>query len=472
MALYLAVTRETGTDSPGLAYPEADAVEPGHNGGGVVPYVNIIWSRMIPRHVIAWSVCASILLSGCTSTLFNVPQGTLDEGAYTSIYPWYAEFCAVSEISKKPGFGAEIVPGGPGGHSVLYLNGVCRDKSAGYPVVMLCGTGGPPGDGEGVGLSVNEHYSNANWIATDGRDFLMHGDLHPGEPLTRESYLRTQAKAEAMGILDGVVFHSWVFDSQPAGMSRIDFMYDMSVASDYAINLGRDRYCARVPLDRAKMARIVEYLNAENAPYRSGQKVFNWSVVQNNCAHLAHNALAHAGLWSEWGTDRPLLISAFDFPVPKNEFVNLMRRTNDMPIGDLAALYDDKSARAAILQQDWIPTGPGGLAEAERAVPQNDVYDTNLRLIFYDEPIFGHYQERFDRIFSEPRYTDLRANLNHFAALYSTILSQPFPSETGMSANANARRAFYLKYRDTIVREKAKLDAALGVLWVAPGQRS
>ena len=37
-------------------------------------------------------------------------------------------------------------------------------------------------------------------------------------------------------------------------------------------------------------------------------------------------------MWSEWPTHRPLLISAFDFPVPKNEFVNLMRRTNDLPI--------------------------------------------------------------------------------------------------------------------------------------------
>ena len=425
---------------------------------------------MIPRRVIAWAVCASIWLSGCTSTLFNVPEGTTDEATYSAVYPWYAEFCALSEIDKKPGFGAEIVPGGPGGHSVLYLNGVCRVKDAGYPVVALCGIGDPKPD-QGVGLSVNDHYRNANWIATEGRDFVFHGDLAPGETLTRASYLRTQAKARAKGILDGIVFHSRFFDDQPASMSKIDFMYDMSVATDYAVGFGRDRYCARVPLNRAKMAAAVKYLNAVNAPYRSGQEVFNWNVLQNNCTHLAHNVLAMAGLWSEWPTDRSLLISAFDFPVPKNEFVNLMRRTNDMPITNPGALYDDAAARATILAEGWIPTRPGGLAEAERAIQRNDVYNTRLRLIFYDEPIFGHYQERFDAIFKDPRYTDLRTNLNHFSTLYTTILAGQ-PQETASFANKGGRTAFDLDYYRAIAAEKVKLDEALRLLSPAPGQRS
>jgi hypothetical protein len=415
---------------------------------------------MMARGLIVWLLCATMLLGGCASTLFAVPQGTLDEAQYDSLYPWYAEFCAVSEISKKPGFGAEIVPGGPGGHSILYLNGVCREKDAHYPVVALCGDGDPK-PGQGVGLSVNEHYANANWIATDGRDFVMHGDLAPGEKLTKAAYLRTQAKAEEMGILDGVVFHQEVFDTQPATMSKTDFMYDMSIATDYGVNLGRDRYCARVPLNREKMARVVTYLNAINEPYRTGRVVFNWNVLENNCTHLAHNALAVAGVWPAWKTNRPLLIAAFDFPVPKNEFVNLMRRANDLPIADPDALYDDPSARAAILNHDWIPTGPGGLAEAERAVQPNEVYNTNLRLIFYDEPVFGHYQQHFEQIFHEPRYTDLRANLNHFDALYRAILARPKPA-------APDRAAFYARYYQAIAAEQHRLAAAQA----GPGRRS
>ncbi len=57
-------------------------------------------------------------------------------------------------------------------------------------------------------------------------------------------------------------------------------MYDMSIATDYAVGLGRDRYCARVPLDRTKMAAVVGYLNQVNAPYRSGLKVFHWNVLE------------------------------------------------------------------------------------------------------------------------------------------------------------------------------------------------
>jgi hypothetical protein len=423
---------------------------------------------MISRRALAWVLCTAIWLTGCANSYFNVPADTLDEATYTSIYPWYAEFCALSEIDKKPGFGAQIIPGGPGGHSILYLNGVCRVKDAGYPVVTLCGNGGNPRPGEGVGLSVNDHYQNANWIATQGRDFVFRGDLAPGEGLTRKNYLQTQAKAQAMGILDGVEFHREVFDDQPADMAKTDFMYDMSIATDYAVGFARDRYCARVPLDRTKMAAIVDYLNRVNAPYRSGQKVFEWNVLENNCTHLAHNVLAVAGIWSEWPTGRPLLISAFDFPVPKNEFVNLMRRTNDLPITDRNALYDDTAARATILNWHYIPTQPGGLAEAARAIQPNEVYNTHLRLIFYDEPTFGHYQRRFDNIFRDPRYTDLRANLRHFSAMYATILATRPPEQDAVGHRA----AFYNAYYGVIENASEKLDEALRVLSGVPGQRS
>ena len=260
----------------------------------------------------------------------------------------------------------DLDSGGPGGHSVFYLNGVCRVRDAGYPVLALCDD--PPDRlaGRGVGISVNAHYKNANWVATEGRDFFYHGALAPGEGLDRASYDRTQAMAKDKGILDGIVFNQETLQAKPAGMSERDFMYEVSVATDYAIDLARDRYCARVPLGQKKMATIVQWLNALNAPYRAGQRDFHWQVLTNNCAYLAHNALARVGVWADWPTDRPLLIAAFSFPVPKNEFVNLMRRTNDMPIADPDQLYDDDVAHATLVREGWIATGPGALAEATR----------------------------------------------------------------------------------------------------------
>ena len=390
------------------------------------------------------------LLQACTNTEFSVQRGASDERLYEAIFPYYAEFCAVSEFDKLPGFGIELSSGGPGGHSVLYLNGVCRVRDAGYPVVTLCND---PHVGDGVGISVNAHYSNANWTATEGRDFFFHGDLEPGEALTPASYARTQARAKAMGILDGVVFHKEVFDDKPAGMSKRDYMYETSVATDYAINFGRDRYCARVPLDRMRMGEVVEKLNAANARYRSGVVPFQWSVLRDNCAHLTHNVLSAVGLWREWPIDRPLLIAAFDFPVPKNEFVNLMRRTNDLPIQDPAAIEDNDVLREALLTKDWLPTRPGGLAEAEPAIQKNELYGTKLRLIFYDEPVFGHYQEWFEQIFSEPRYTDLNANFAYFAAVYDRILATRPAVLTGPQA------AFDRLYYGHIAAERDALNA-------------
>jgi hypothetical protein len=397
---------------------------------------------------------AGIGLTGCVHAYYDAPRTTLDESVYAAIYPYFAEYCAVSEFDKKKGLGVDIEGGGPGGHSVFYLNGACRVRDAGYPELALCDDTPDGMTGKGVGLSVNNHYKNANWTATEGRDFFYHGALARGEAVTLDSYARTQARAKAMGILDGVVFHREAFENKPANMSERDFMYEVSIATDYAIDLARDRFCARVPLDRGKMDIIVHYLNALNEPYRTGRKEFHWHVLTNNCAYLAHNALAAVGVWSEWPTDRPLLVAAFDFPVPKNEFVNLMRRTNDMPIADPDDLYSDETARSTLLQQGWIATQPGALAEARRVVEPNQVYNTHLRLIFYDEAIFGRYQRRFDSIFSEPRYTDLASNLSYFSALYTAILAEPrAPGMTG------PRAAFYQRYYAAIADAKAKVDA-------------
>ncbi|MBV8653817.1 MAG: hypothetical protein JO255_20325, partial [Alphaproteobacteria bacterium] len=355
----------------------------------------------------------------------GIAEAAGDEALYAALHPYYVEYCAVSQIQKKPGFGVEI-SGGPGGHSVLYLNGACRDKAAHYPTVKIC-PDGPSVGKQGVGLSVNGHFKNANWVVTEGRDFFFHGNLKPRDHLTREAYKRTQATAEKMGILDGVVFNADVFDDMPHGMSRRDYMYEVSVATDYAIGLGRDRYCARIPMDRGKMVEIVNFLNGLNDQYKDGKKDFDSSVLRNNCAHMTHNALTAVGMWKEWSTDQFILFAAVNFPVPKNEFVNMMERTNDLPLENLADLYADSAARQTLMERNWLPTEPGGLAETEPVIQNNDIYETKLKLIFFEDPIFEPYQKQFDRIFTEPRYVDIRKNLVYFSSLYQKIEAERKP---------------------------------------------
>lgn len=414
---------------------------------------------------LALALGASILLSACGTMNPNFVVDS-NEPLYASLYNYYAEICAVSQIKKKPGFGAEI-RGGIGGHAVLYLNGVCRDTDAHYPTIALCDPAKPVAD-RGVGLSVNAHYKNTNWVATEGRDFFFNGDLAPNERLTRAAYARTQARAQAMGILDGVEFHESVFDDLPPGMSRPDFMYEMSIATDYAIGFGRGRYCARVPLDRTKMAKVVQYLNNLNVDYKSGAKSFEWNVVQNSCSHVNHNALAAAGLWDAWETNQFILFAAFDFPVPKNEFVNLMRRTNDLELDRLRDLYDDAAIRQTLVQEGWMAMQPGSLAEVRPVIQDNDVYETNLGIIFYDEGFLGVYQKRFDKILSEPRYFDLQANLQYFSRLYERLSAARKPLDsylddrTGATAAEQARfREFYTRFYRYLDDERAKIRAML-----------
>ncbi len=388
---------------------------------------------------------------------------------YGHFYPYYAELCALSEIRKKPGFGVPL-RSGMGGHSVLYLNGVGRDREAGYPMLRVCNPDASPAR-HGVGISVNSHYKNANWIAAEGRDFVWRGALARGEHLTRDVYMRTQQCAKTLGFLDGVEFHHHLFAGKPKGMAIRDYMYELSVASDYALCFGRNVYRARVPLDHRQMTAIVAFLNDLNAPYRDGSRVFQWRVLNNNCSHVAHNALAAAGIWAPWPTGQFFALAAFKFPVPKNEFVDLVLRTNDLPIEDPDTIYRDEIARNLLLRNDMLPTVPGALAIATPVIPDNDIYVTErLRLIFYDNPFWGPYRQRFLRIFSDPRYVDLRANLDHFAQVYKRALARRrgAPEEMAAPYATRARSPdhtrFYAAYDRYIAQALAGVTGRLARL--------
>src|SRR5579871_3204829 len=118
------------------------------------------------------AVVVAAALGACAPLEPPVPREP-PEAEYVALFPYYAESCAVSQILKKPGFGADI-RGGVGGHAVLYLNGVCRDPASSTRLALCDGA---PALGRGVGLSVNAHYKNANWVAVQGRDFFFQGGL-------------------------------------------------------------------------------------------------------------------------------------------------------------------------------------------------------------------------------------------------------------------------------------------------------
>jgi hypothetical protein len=414
---------------------------------------------------LALILALALLLCACKSTL-DRDIGLNPPVSYETLFPYYAELCALSQFKKRPGsVGPVIKGGGPGGHEVLYLNGVCRVGTPGHRTLTLCPPGTPPAD-SGVGISVNDHYINANWVATPGRDFFFHGILAPGQTLTEDAYRRTIARAQALGLYDGVGFRQKAVEGRPPGESEQDYTYMISLGTDYALSYARDRYCARVPLTREQMIRAVGYLNDVNEPYAAGARQFHWSVFRNNCAHLARNALAQAHIWHGWRVEQSWPVAVFSFPTPKNEFVNLMRRLNDAPIDDIEALYRDRIAHEGLMKDGTLATQPGGLAELERALQRNAVYDPDVSLIFYDDPTLGPYTRRFNRMKNEPRYFDLRANLDYFAQAYQRILARRQPlafylkkrSDAGEAERASFA-AFYARYYDYMAEQSRAVDA-------------
>ena len=404
-----------------------------------------------PRRLLSLlaALCLAPWLAACGTVDFTRPGIADPEAGYAGAFPWYAEYCALSQIKKRPGFGAEI-RGEIGGHAVLYLNGACRGPDG---TLIPCDAPGA-GPEEGVGLSMNAHFRNAKWVAVPGRDFFFEGNLRPGETLTRARYAEVQAEARRLGLYDEVAFHEAAFADAPAGLPREAAKYEISVATDYAVGLGRGRYCARVPVTRPQMLSMIGFLNAENAPYRRGGQVFHWSIFQDNCIHLAHNALAAAGVWRRWPTHRPLPLAILDFPVPKNEFVNLMRRGNDPGLLDPEAAFADPAARRAVLDYGTLPVRPGAIALSAPAWPANEVYETALGLVFYDEPTIGPYRHWLAEIVATPRQHALEPNLRWYAARLHRLREERRPLPPAMAE-------FGQRFYAALDRELAATDARL-----------
>ncbi|APH58807.1 hypothetical protein [Granulibacter bethesdensis] len=397
------------------------------------------------------------ILWGCAAEDFSRlhPHTEAEEQAYTRLFPYYVDICATSQIQKKPGFGASD-RGGVGGHMGFFLHGACADRDAHYPVLHLC----RPGEEDGVGIGMDAHFSSAKWSAARGRSFFFHGGMSPDETLTPARYTQILQQARQDGVLDGISFHDDRFDEKPAAVSDEDWKYQLTAGTDFALGMGRGTYCARVPVSQKDMLQIIDFMNAQNAPYRSGKEVFRWSVFTDNCGHLAHNALNAAEYWPEWPIDRPMLLAIFDFPVPKNEYVNVMMRSQSLPLEDVAALYRDDDIRAMLLSENRLPPGPGVLSVFEPPQARNQVYDVdNLMLLFYDEAIIGRYRHRFQDIQSEPRFYDLHANILWWHDRYAQLIASRHPAEwwlqrlTLTPAGRADFRIFYDRYYEYLDRQ-------------------
>ena len=161
---------------------------------------------------------------------------------------------------------------------------------------------------------------------------------------------------------------------RPRATSAEEFVVRHSVGTDFALNFARTAYSARLPMSRDAIVKVIAYLNSANeSAQESG---YTWNMYTNNCSHVAHNALAAAGVWDPkvargpgainvardvLSVTRALALSQMsDFSFPANSFVRLYEAGNERPIDDALAAFRNHDVRRT-MDEGWISTGPGAL---------------------------------------------------------------------------------------------------------------
>jgi len=351
--------------------------------------------------------------------------------SYDELFPYYLEYAAMTRIHRR---GAE--PGGRHGHAAFYLKGVRRVPGAPYPQLELA-----PGDSTladpnaGVGVSVNKVLANVNWMAFDGRDLFYSGGMREGDVIDDAARDSVVARVLRSGAFDGVAVHGWVLADKPAGVPDERYLGGQSIGTDFALRFGRDVACVRIPVTREMMGSMIAYLNAMNRRYAEDPgATFEWDGIENNCTHLALNALARVSGLRALKTDAGPVGRFFNLAIPANAFVDLAVAANGPVAGDAAA-------RAAFDEYGWLLQEPGVTVRfLPRFRERNHLWEGDFDMYTMERPVvplilvppmavvpigskwvwppfYRFEQKAYRRLFTEPRYYDLRANLEHYLAV-------------------------------------------------------
>ena len=370
---------------------------------------------------------------------------------YEEFSAHYAELCAVSQYRPKDG-----TPGGIPGHGVMYLKGACLDPNASYPRLIPC----PKNvldhreSGHGTGIRVNKEFKNINWVGIPGKKLLFHGNLQRGTLLDEDHFDKTVLAA--LPYFRNVQTHS--YDDVE------EFVSKESVGTDFALRFGRSLHCARMPLTAQMMGEVIEFLNDLNLEYFSGEQEYSWNGFHDNCVHTLRNALAAAKVWKPKKIWVIKLRQFFNLAIPANEVVELGALGTEYPLENFPKIYSDELKRATLLDQDWLPMGPGVLMKSMSIHLRNDLYDTRYRLMIVQSPFFSSVSKRAEEMFNDGRFVELEPNLRYYRERYAEILrswsEEPKWWEPRSDAYRNARQ----RYREYIEEQSVAVSEYLSVM--------
>ncbi len=379
----------------------------------------------ITARLLALSVILLFGLQGCALTAEEgeVYPDVKPEPVYDQLYPYYVEACAVSQIRAN-----FAEPGGTPGHAVMFLKGACIDRSRGYPRLKLCDpdTVNLDDPESGTGISVNKTFKNVNWIAIPGKKLFFHGILDQGV-VNEKAVLDTLDAVEEAGAWDGIEIHEQYYPQSDDPDDLTLLAAQETLGTDFALRFGRYVYCARVPMPRQQLGRVVDYLNGLNDEYAIGVADYNWSGYSDNCSHAIHNSLANANVWKDQKVNTTKFRQLFNLSVPANEVINLALLANTFPLEKFDEIYYDETKRRALLNDDWLPTRHGALVKYLTIHRDNELYDTGESILVLELPFFRNKSNRFSKLFGQPRYTEVEENLLYFQGRYQQILDdRPF----------------------------------------------
>ncbi len=423
---------------------------------------------MSRRSLLALTLAAA---AGCAGLFTSEVEGILPAirpgPAYEALFPRYVELCAVSQFRSL-----ESGEGGIPGHAVMYLKGACKDETASHPSLRPCRHVSTSRDDpeHGAGISVNRWFQNANWIAIPGSDLFYDGDLAESGVVDQAALDRAVQSAIAAGVFEGVNINP-AYPTPSSERSLEDFVAHQSLATDFALRFSRTAFCARLPVNEEMMGEIIEYLNAINEEYALGSADYDWSGYSDNCVHLLRNSLAAASIWQPRSVRTTKLRQFFNLAVPANEMINLAALGAKGPLADGRDVYRTDEARDALLDFDWLPRRHGALVTVVPVHASNELYDTRARILVLQNPLSSGMTRKFVRLVDDPRFTDVRANLEYVREVYGEILQERDEIIAGGFLPLRSLRylRFTKRYFGYVEAQRTEVEAMLTRLDAADG---
>jgi len=403
---------------------------------------------------------ALIFFPACTVTQKSLVERNPDP-EYDKFYPYHIELCAISKIDSHDG----SVKGGIPGHAAMFLKGACWDDKAPYLAIKMCDPNevDMTGSDAGVGVSVNVRPKNVNWIVAPGKDLFFNGYLKKSDRLTEEFREETYRKIIDLGIFKGIELHERFKKEIKPGETQEQYLARKTVGTDMALIYGRSVACSLLPVTEGMMEKMVIHLNDINLQYYKGKAEYSWSGISDNCAHLVHNALAAADVWSAKSINTYKALQMVNLSVPVNEVFDLILLTNKNSLTRVRQIYRNRVKRKSLLEHNWLPIRHGALIKSLQVHQNNDLYDKTVRVFYLKLPGLELKERIIRGMGRKKRYSDMKENLLHFQKRYEAVLKR---RHDDFDSNADKDSFSYMakKYFEYVEMQLADVNEKLEYL--------